>query len=211
MAGPARAEHGAVVTRLRDALATTAEDLDAEGQRWALLGGLAVSAFVEPRFTRDIDLAVTVPNDVAAEDLVLRMQSRGYGVAMVLEQSAASRLATVRLVPPGETEQGVVIDVMFASSGIEEEICAEALELEVFAGLHVPVCRPGHLVALKVLARDDVHRPQDVQDIRSLIAALDDQERAAARTAVELITKRGFHRGRDIASDLDVFLFEDER
>jgi hypothetical protein len=34
---------------------------------FALVGGLAVSVHVEPRFTRDIDLAVAVAGDAKAE------------------------------------------------------------------------------------------------------------------------------------------------
>jgi len=33
----------------------------------ALVGGLAVSARTEPRFTRDLDVAVAVPDDAGAE------------------------------------------------------------------------------------------------------------------------------------------------
>lgn len=51
------------VTRIHSVLARMAGELDRDGQRWALLGGLAVSALVEPRFTRDIDLAIGVAGD----------------------------------------------------------------------------------------------------------------------------------------------------
>ncbi len=33
------------------------------GLRWALIGGLAVAVRAEPRFTRDVDLAVAVADD----------------------------------------------------------------------------------------------------------------------------------------------------
>lgn len=67
--------------------------------RHALLGGLAVALRVEPRFTRDVDLAVAVTNDVEAEALVHELASRGYTAAMTVEQEEAHRLATVRLRP----------------------------------------------------------------------------------------------------------------
>ena len=47
-------------------------------QAWALVGGLAVSVRTEPRFTRDLDLAVAVANDTEAEGLVHRLH--GYGL-----------------------------------------------------------------------------------------------------------------------------------
>jgi hypothetical protein len=49
-------------------------DLDAIGARWAIIGGLAVAVRSEPRFTKDVDLAVAVADDREAEDLVNRMQ-----------------------------------------------------------------------------------------------------------------------------------------
>ena len=74
-----------------------------------------------------------------------------------MEQEATSRLATVRLVSPGQTASGVVVDLLFASSGIEPEIVAAADPLEVFPGVTLPVACRGHLIALKTLSRDDRH------------------------------------------------------
>ena len=74
----------------------------------------------------------------------------------------------MRVVPPGTSHDGIVLDLLFASSGIEPELVAAAEPLEVWPALCVPVPRVGHLLALKVLARDDVRRPQDLADIRSL-------------------------------------------
>lgn len=196
------------MNQLHEVLSRIAIEIDRQGVPWALIGGLAVSVYVEPRFTRDIDLAIAVPNDIEAERLLHRLQFVGYGVQMVLEQTAVDRLATVRVLPPGESSEGVVVDCMFASSGIEPEICRDAERFEVIEGLEVPVSRPGHLLALKVLARDDVRRPQDLVDIRSLLAHIGSDERDRARHALELITQRGFHRGRDLITMLEVLLGE---
>ncbi len=71
----------------------------------------------------------------------------------------------------GPTESGCrgrVVDVLFASSGIEPEIVRSAEAIEILPGLVVPVARTGHLIALKLLARDDESRPQDLADLRSL-------------------------------------------
>jgi hypothetical protein len=45
---------------------------------WAMLGGLAVSIRTEPRFTRDVDLAVAVAADDEAERLA-RCEARRAG------------------------------------------------------------------------------------------------------------------------------------
>ncbi len=67
-------------------LGQAAADLDAIGVRWALIGGLAVSFRAEPRFTKDVDLAVAVADDHEAEAIVNRMQVRGYALTGVVEQ-----------------------------------------------------------------------------------------------------------------------------
>ena len=46
--------------------------LKQEGVEGCLVGGLAVSVYCDPRFTRDVDLAIAVDNDARAE---LLMQS----------------------------------------------------------------------------------------------------------------------------------------
>jgi hypothetical protein len=102
------------LSRLERSLRQVADDLNDLGYRWALVGGLAVSARCEPRFTRDIDLAVSVAGDADAERLVHGLVARRYSVRAIVEQEAVSRLATARLVPPGEDEAGVVVDALFA-------------------------------------------------------------------------------------------------
>lgn len=124
----------------------------------------------------------------------------------VVEQQATGRLATARLLPPGEDATGVVVDLLFASCGIEPEIVRDAERLDLTESIVLPVARAGHLVVMKLLARDDRHRPNDADDLRSLAAVLDDAERSAAREAALLVQQRGFHRGRDLPALLEALL-----
>jgi len=78
----------------------------------------------EPRTTRDVDIVVAVSGDADAEAVVFALQSRGYQLLLALEQTAVGRLSTVRLSTPGASSRGVVVDLLFASSGIEPEIIA---------------------------------------------------------------------------------------
>lgn len=175
-------------------------DLDRHGITWALVGGFAVSARAEPRFTRDVDVAVAITDDREAEALVHALTSDGYRLLAAVEQDAVERLATVRLAPA--LDEGVVVDVLFASSGIETEIVHAAEAIEILPGLTVPVARTGHLIAVKLLARDDDSRPQDLADLRGLRAVATPAELDLARDAVELIVERGFHRDRALAAAL---------
>lgn len=173
-------------------------------QPWALVGGIAVSVRTEPRFTRDIDLAVAVDDDRGAEALVFAFQSSGYRTIAIVEQEATRRLATARLRSPQSAPfDGLVLDLLFASSGIEPEICAEAEPMEVFPEMVLPVATFHHLIILKVLSRDDRTRPQDVIDLRQLIQNADEAALEAARQAARLIASRGYDRSRNLSKDLN--------
>ena len=87
--------------------------------------------------------------------------------------------------------QAPVIDLLFASSGIEPEVVAEAEELELLPKLTIGVARTGHLIALKVLSRDDVTRPQDLVDLRALLRVASSAELARAQESLALIAARG--------------------
>jgi predicted nucleotidyltransferase len=191
------------VNHLEAVLRAAALDLADLSLRWALVGGLAVSARTEPRFTRDVDLVIAVAGDRDAEQAVHALQRRGYHVQALVEQEAAGRLATARLVPRDGDEAGIVLDLLFASSGIEPEIADAADVLEILPGLRVPVAGVGHLLALKLLSRDDRTRPQDRVDLAQLLRATARTDIEVARRAVALIHARGFQRDRDLSRDLE--------
>jgi predicted nucleotidyltransferase len=188
------------------ALAAAAGDLDALGRRWALVGGLAVSARAEPRTTRDVDIAVDVEDDRDAESLIFALRGRGYAVEATVEHKSAARLATARL--RSTAHSGVLLDLLFASCGVEREIARDASVLTLVPSVSVRVASIGHLLAMKLLARDDRSRPQDADDIRNLLREATDADVACARNAVRLVAQRGFARGRDLERLLDAALAE---
>lgn len=191
------------MTALETLLRHISTELEDVRVGFALVGGLAVSARSEPRFTRDADIAVAVANDAEAERLVRILQGRRYSVVTLVEQDAVGRLATVRLARASES---AVLDLLFASSGIEPEVVAAAESIELLRDLRVRVATTAHLIALKVLSRDDLARPQDLVDLRALlrVASASDLERASA--AVALISERGYHRGRDLHREFESLL-----
>ena len=192
-------------SRLLEVLRRAGEEFDRRRLPWALVGGLAVSIRAEPRFTRDVDLAVAVADDPAAEALVGDLRAQGYHLETTLEQEALGRLATARLTPPGLSATGIVLDLLFASSGLEPEVCEAAERLEILPGVTVPVARAGHLVAMKLLSRAD-HRLQDEIDLRNLAVVLTAEDIELARLAVARIAAVGANRGRELAADLTRYL-----
>lgn len=188
------------MTGLPEEIARVVRDLEARGVAFALVGGLGVSVYVEPRFTKDIDLVVAVAGDDEAEALVSELRAAGYFVDSVIEQKATGRLATVRLI--ASAGDGLThVDLLFASSGIEPEIVAASRTESIGDNARIPVARPGHLVALKLLATD-ANRPQDPLDLKALGDVLTEEEWVVADAAVRLITARGYHRQRDLLAAL---------
>lgn len=188
-------------------LRQAASDLEAIGARWAVIGGLAVAFRAEPRFTKDVDLAVAVVDDQEAEDIVNRLQVRGYALASLVEQDYVNRLATARLVRPQAGTSSAFIGLLFANSGIEEEIVRRAELLEVLPDVFMPVASIGHLIALKALAG----RHQDLTDLGYLIAAASEADLDEARTAAAAIEERGFNRGQMLSEDLAAIITQAQK
>jgi hypothetical protein len=64
-----------------------------------------------------VDIAVGVSGDGQAKTLLFELQRLGYRVLNVIEQTGTNRLATARSVPPSASARGVLVDLLFASSG----------------------------------------------------------------------------------------------
>jgi hypothetical protein len=180
-------------------------DLSRLQARWALVGGFAVNAHGGGRFTTDIDVVAAVVSDEEAEQFVFRMQQMGYLAQTELEQESAGRLSTVRFRSPHSRESTVLVDVIFATTGIEAEIVQAAQDGEVLRGLNMPVVTRGHLIAMKVLS-DNPERRQDIWDIETLLDYAAPQDLDDARAALQLIMSRGFNRGEDLGAKLDNIL-----
>ena len=140
--------------------------------------------------------------DAEAEALVRRLASEGWRVSAVIEQEAVDRLATVRLDAPRDVNTAEVVDLLFASSGIEPELAQDAELLEVLPGVTLPVACVAHLIVLKLLARAPA-RPQDEADLTALLDVADEEDIRIARHLAHLVVERGYHRGRDLVSELE--------
>ena len=172
---------------------------------WALIGGLAVSVQTDPRFTEDIDISVFLGSDEEAERLIFALQKLGWSAKMILEQTYFEKdiIATVRFLTP--KSEFVYVDLLFASSGIEKEIIEQAETIEIFENIKIPTAQIGHLLALKLLS-EDTERPKDTQDIKNLLRAASEKDINLAKESCLLISKRGFHRQKDLIHQLEQHL-----
>jgi len=193
------------------ALAGLLARLTEQGAHFAIVGGLAVSARIEPRFTRDADVCVAVEDDRGAEDVVRSLRAVGYHVLAIVEQEATGRIATVRLAAEPDQDDGVVLDLLFASSGVEQEIVDSSDDMEAFEGLSAPIASVAGLIALKILARDDVQRPQDRVDLVALLRVASMSDLAEANRLLRLITERGYDRDKDLAAEFGELRIEQGR
>ncbi|MBA4181020.1 MAG: hypothetical protein C0506_10570 [Anaerolinea sp.] len=136
-------------------------------------------------------MAVSVAGDKEAEAVVFGLISRGYKLVASLEQEVTGRLATVRLIPPLTNDAGVIVDLLFASCGIEPEVVAAATNENIARGVTGPVATVGYLIAMKTLSERDT-RNQDRQDLIDLIRASSPADLEVARAGAAL-------KGRSIA------------
>jgi hypothetical protein len=204
---PARTKAAAATRRSSEvarALAAASEALKDLDGRFALVGGLAVSARSEPRFTADVDLAVSVRDDAQAERLVLGLRDRGWVLRMLIEQKAVGRLGTARFQLPG-VEPSLRVDLLFSASGIEPEVVAAATPAELPDGTKVVTAGVGHLIAMKCLS-ESPQRLQDRIDLVNLVGVARAEDLATARKAVRMISARGLARRKNLERVLDRYV-----
>lgn len=182
-------------------LRQVAESLGAAGQRFALVGGMAVAVRGEPRFTRDVDLVVAVPGDREMEALLFELRGAGFEIIALVEHEARGRLATARLVGPGD----LIVDLIAATCGIEEEIVSRATAVTLPEVGDLPVARTEELLAMKVLSMTD-KRPQDRNDAINLVLINTALDVDAVWANLRLITARGFHRDQDLLAKFESVL-----
>lgn len=125
----------------------------------AIIGGMAVQHWGEPRFTQDVDVTVAAPLDDLegfVRAIVARFPSR------VEDPVAFARRTRVVLV---QASNGCGIDISLALPGYEDEVMRRAVDYELEPGKIVRMCSAEDLIIHKAVAG----RPRDVQDIEGIV------------------------------------------
>jgi hypothetical protein len=137
-----------------------------------------------------------------ADDEAARAVTREFLAAPTRSRPFSNRPTSTDSPEPGSsTPNGVSVDLLFASSGIEPDLVGRSERLEIAAGVWLLVASVGDLIALKLLAVDD-ERATDRADLRGLSGIATGVDWAVANDAVEQIQVRGFNRGRDLTAAL---------
>ena len=133
--------------------------LEERGYRHAVIGGIALASYGLPRTTVDLDFVV---ESAAQDDLVGFLEAQGY------ETLNRSRGYSNHL--HSKPEWGS-LDFVYAGGETAEKLFAACQRQRGPGGLLVPVPKPEHLAALKVLAmkNDPARTFQEMADIRFLL------------------------------------------
>lgn len=124
-----------------------------------LIGGVAISARVHPRFTRDLDLLIVVgAEEVGA--LVELARVTGYDVAHLDRELADAGLLHL---PGPAAKAGPAVDLIVADSDWLEDVVRRAIPLDL-GPVTLPVATLEDLLLLKL----EAHRPQDIDDILAI-------------------------------------------
>ncbi len=137
-------------SRFASALRAVDKLLARMGVEYVLIGGQAAIFHGSERTTRDVDLAVWVPES-RIETLVKRARAGGFEA---LQDDPVEAARSRRLLILLHSESGVQIDLMVAGSPFEDEVRRRAESARV-AGVTMRVIRPDDLLVYKLLAGRD--------------------------------------------------------
>jgi predicted nucleotidyltransferase len=180
-----------------------ADDLNAAGTRWCLVGGLGASIYAEPRTTKDIDVVVAIDSEQAMDQLKGFLASKGYSSPSILMHTQPTRRMGWRVLLASPRCGDVPLDILSNACGIEHQITQHAVKLEVLPGVWLPVAALGHLIAMKVLSQHDVSRLQDRVDLMALLRVAQPQDIEFAKVALLEIAQAGYSSGRNLVEELE--------
>ncbi|MBI5789082.1 MAG: nucleotidyl transferase AbiEii/AbiGii toxin family protein [Candidatus Schekmanbacteria bacterium] len=135
------------------------EFFDREGISYAIIGGIALQYWGEPRFTRDIDVTVLV--DLGKDEIILQKILSVFTprISDALKFALQNRVCLVR------SRDGIEIDISLGIPGYEEKMMGRTVECNLGGSYNVKICSAEDLIIHKAVAG----RPQDLADIESII------------------------------------------
>lgn len=141
--------------RAIDAITRVLESLHIE---YAVVGGIANAIWGEPRATIDVDVTISVDNDVLSQTVA--------AIAKQFQAAVADPTSFVQQtrVLPVDTDEGVRIDVIFALMPFELDAIRRARRVPL-GGRVVAVATPEDLVLMKIVSE----RPRDLADAEALV------------------------------------------
>jgi len=141
------------------AAAEVARFLEAQGVPYAVIGGLALQRWGEPRMTRDVDITVLVAPK-RMEPFVDAVLSRfSPRVPDAREFALRHRVLLI------QTQQGIPIDLSLGIPGYEEEALKRAVLIDFPEVGRLRLIGPEDLIIHKCVAG----RPRDMEDVEGIL------------------------------------------
>ena len=134
--------------------------LSARDIPYAIIGGIAVQRWGQPRLTRDVDLTILL--SPGSEEAILRDIVEVFPPRI----KDAVAFAVEHRVLPVEVRGGSEADIGLGLPGYEEHVVARAVAYDLGDGREVRLCSAEDLIIHKALAG----RPQDLLDIEGVVA-----------------------------------------
>jgi len=152
-------EDGRKINELIVAAAELQELLESRDWQFCFIGGLAVQAWSEPRYTRDVDL--TLLTGFGGEEEFIDVLLANYEARVDDPKTFAltNRVLLIR------DQRGIGIDVALGALPFEESAVQRSSEVEVYPEVMLRLCSPEDLVMMKAFAG----REQDWMDVRMTI------------------------------------------
>lgn len=127
---------------------------------YAVIGGLAVGYWGEPRFTQDVDVTVMLPLEEDVEPLLQEV-----GARLVLRIPDAVDFARRNRVLLARSSNGVSLDIALGLPGYEDEVMARVVGWPIEPGKTLRLASAEDLIVHKLVAG----RPRDLRDVEGIV------------------------------------------
>jgi Nucleotidyl transferase of unknown function (DUF2204) len=154
------ADESAIIPEdLQDALTAAAETLNAQHISYAVIGGMAAGHRAQPRFTKDLDLLLQVPQ-LKLPILLEALRQRGFDFDLIttVREWTQHHMTTL-------TFRGIPVDWLKPVIPLYQHVLDRATEQNWYER-PIRVASVEGLILLKLLA----YRTQDLLDIENLVA-----------------------------------------
>jgi hypothetical protein len=129
------------------------------GVAYAVIGGMAVQFWGEPRLTQDVDVTVAVPvedTEYIVHEVLKIFKPR---IDNALDFAIQNRVLLVR------AGNDCPMDISLGLPGYEDEVMRRSVKYQVAPRKSINICSAEDLIIHKAIAS----RPQDIRDIESIV------------------------------------------
>ena len=125
----------------------------------AVIGGLAVAVWGEPRLTRDVDIKVSLQRDQAAD--LLSLLKADYSFLSDNPEQTLRQMGMLFV----QDVAGLRLDLLLADTSFDIEVIQRASPKEIEPGQIITVCTPEDLILYKMIST----RPRDHEDVQGVM------------------------------------------